>query len=116
MLIVTTDAVPGHHCIEALGLAEGNTTVAKHVGRDLMAGFGNLVGGEVVQYTQLLADARAHVIERMREHAQRLGADAIVAVRFTTSTVADGAAELCGYGTAVRLELTHNRENTTADL
>ncbi|MCA1784243.1 MAG: heavy metal-binding domain-containing protein [Intrasporangiaceae bacterium] len=112
MLIVTTDHVPSHHCIEALGLVEGNTTVAKHVGRDLMAGLRNLVGGEVVQYTQLLADARGHVMERMREHAQRLEADAIVAVRFTTSTVADGAAELYGYGTAVRLEPTRNRENT----
>lgn len=104
MLIVTTDDVPGHRRLEALGLVEGNTTVAKHVGRDLMASFRNLVGGEVVQYTQLLADARGQVVERMCEHAQRLGADAIVTARFTTSTVADGAAELYGYGTAVRLE------------
>lgn len=112
MLIVTTDDVPGHRRVEALGLVEGNTTVAKHVGRDLMAGFRNLVGGEVVQYTELLADARGHVVERMREHAQRLGADAIAGVRFTTSTVADGAAELYGYGTAVRLEATRDRENS----
>lgn len=112
MLILTTDDVPGHRRLEALGLVEGNTTVAKHVGRDLMAGFRNLVGGEVVQYTELLADARGHVVERMREHAQRLGADAIVAARFTTSTVADGAAELYGYGTAVRLEPTRDRTAT----
>lgn len=103
MLIVSTENVPGRACVEALGLVQGNTTVAKHVGRDLMAGFRNLVGGEVVQYTELLADARTQVVTRMREHAERLGADAIVAARFTTSTVADGAAELYGYGTAVRL-------------
>ena len=112
MLIVTTDDVPGHRRLEALGLVEGNTTVAKHVGRDLMAGFRNLVGGEVVQYTQLLADARDHVMERMRQQAQRLDADAIVAARFTTAAITNQAAELHGYGTAIRLdEPTHDREN-----
>ncbi len=112
MLIVTTDDVPGHRRLQALGLVEGNTTVAMHVGRDLMAGFRNFVGGEVVQCTHLLADARDHVMERMREQAQRLDADVIVAARFTTSAISDKAAELHGYGTAIRLdEPGRNREN-----
>ena len=105
MLLVSTEVVPGRRCIEALGLVEGNTTVAKHAGRDLRASLRNLVGGELAEYTELLADARGEVRDRMAAHARRLGADAVVAVRFTTATVpVDGAAELFGYGTAVRLE------------
>ena len=103
MIVVTTEFVPGHEVEEVLGLVQGNTIRAKHVGRDIAAGFKNLIGGELKGYTELLTEARRESIQRMIQQAEQLGANAIVNVRFTTSAVTQGAAELYAYGTAVRL-------------
>lgn len=103
MIVVNTETVPGQQVDAVLGLVQGNTIRAKHLGRDIAAGFKNLVGGELKGYTELLTEARRQAIERMIGQAQQLGADAVVNVRFTTSAVAAGAAELYAYGTAVRL-------------
>ena len=104
MIIVNTETVPGRTVRELKGLVQGNTIRAKHLGRDLAASFKNIVGGELKGYTELLTEARRQAIERMIAQAQELGADAIVNVRFTTSAVTQGAAELYAYGTAVSLE------------
>jgi len=101
MIIVTTESVPGHDIVGLKGLVQGNTIRAKHIGRDIGAGLKNLVGGELTGYTELLTEARHEAIGRMRAEAEALGANAIVNVRFTTSSVAGGAAELYAYGTAV---------------
>ena len=103
MIVVNTEDVPGHRIDAVLGLVQGNTIRAKHVGRDIAAGLKNLVGGELKGYTELLTEARRQAIERMIQQAEQLGADAIVNVRFTTSAVTSGAAELYSYGTAVKL-------------
>ena len=103
MTVVNTETVPGHTIKEVKGLVQGNTIRAKHVGRDIAASFKNLVGGELRGYTELLTEARRQAIERMISQAQQLGANAIVNVRFTTSAVTQGAAELYAYGTAVVL-------------
>ena len=103
MLVVNTEYVPGHEVTKILGLVQGNTIRTKHLGRDIAAGLKNLVGGELRGYTELLTEARRQAIERMMAQAKELGADAIVNVRFTTSAVAAGAAELYAYGTAVIL-------------
>jgi uncharacterized protein YbjQ (UPF0145 family) len=103
MLLVNTEAVPGRQIIEVLGLVQGNTIRAKHMGRDIAASLKNLVGGELRGYTELLTEARRQATERMMAQAQQLGADAVVNVRFTTSAVTAGAAEMYAYGTAVRL-------------
>ena len=103
MLVVNTETIPGHEVTRVLGLVQGNTIRAKHVGRDIAAGLKNLVGGELTGYTELLTEARRQAVERMMAQAEQLGADAIVNVRFTTSAVAAGAAELYAYGTAVTI-------------
>ena len=103
MIIVNTETVPGRDIAGMLGLVQGNTIRAKHVGRDIAASFKNLVGGELTGYTELLSEARRQATERMIAQAEQLGADAIVNVRFTTSAVTSGAAELYAYGTAVSL-------------
>ena len=103
MIVVNTETVPGRDIAAVLGLVQGNTIRAKHVGRDIAAGLKNLIGGELRGYTELLTEARRDAVERMMGQAQQLGADAIVNVRFTTSAVAAGAAELYAYGTAVQL-------------
>lgn len=103
MIIVNTEYIPGREVQQVLGLVQGNTIRAKHLGRDIAAGFKNLVGGELKGYTELLTEARRQALERMMAQAEQLGADAIVNVRFTTSAVSQGAAELYAYGTAVRL-------------
>lgn len=103
MIVVNTETVPGREIASVLGLVQGNTIRAKHLGRDIAASFKNLVGGEIRGYTELLTEARRQAIERMVGQAAELGADAVVNVRFTTSAVAAGAAELYAYGTAVRL-------------
>jgi len=103
MIVVNTEDVPGRTIAEVLGLVQGNTIRAKHAGRDIMAGFKNLVGGELKGYTELLTESRRQAMERMMQQAQQLGADAVVNVRFTTSAVTSGAAELYAYGTAVKL-------------
>ena len=104
MIISNTDEVPGKRISQFFGVVSGSTVRAKHIGRDFMAGLKNIVGGELKGYTELLHEAREEAIERMRQQAQSLGANAVVNVRFSTSSVAQGAAELFAYGTAVRVE------------
>lgn len=104
MIITNIETVPGKAVVEHFGLVSGSTIRAKHIGRDFMAGLKNLVGGELKGYTQLLQESRDEAIARMTEQARQLGANAIVNVRFSTSSVAQGAAELYAYGTAVRVE------------
>ena len=104
MIVVNTETVPGHRVVEALGVVRGSTIRAKHIGSDIMAGLRNLVGGEVKEYTEMLTVTRNESVHRMKQEAEALGADAIVNLRFTTSQVMAGAAELLAYGTAVRLE------------
>lgn len=102
MIFVTTDTISGKNITESLGTVRGSTVRARNIGRDIFAGLKNIVGGEISEYTQLLADAREQAINRMLEDANRLGADAVVNVRFTTSQVMQGAAEMLAYGTAVK--------------
>jgi uncharacterized protein YbjQ (UPF0145 family) len=103
MLVVTTETVPGREVAEALGLVVGSTVRARHLGADVVAGLRNLVGGEVREYATLLAEAREQARARLVEAAEALGADAVVCVRLTTSTIQAGASEVVAYGTAVRL-------------
>ncbi|MEM1059597.1 MAG: YbjQ family protein [Verrucomicrobiota bacterium] len=104
MIVVNTETIPGHSIVEIKGLVQGNTVRAKHVGRDIMAGFKNIVGGELKGYTELLVEARREAMERMMAQAQELNANAIVNVRFATSSITAGAAELYAYGTAVTVQ------------
>lgn len=104
MIITNIETVPGKAVAEHFGLVSGSTIRAKHIGRDLMASLKNLVGGELKGYTQLLQESRQQAVDRMVEQARLMGANAIVNVRFSTSSVAQGAAELYAYGTAVRVE------------
>lgn len=104
MFIVNTETVPGYRVVRVLGIVQGNTVRAKHLGRDFMAGLKNLVGGELSGYTELLTEARRDAVSRMIAQAQQLQANAIINVRFSTSAVTQGAAELYSYGTAVILE------------
>jgi len=101
LIVTNIESVPGKNIAEHFGLVSGNTIRAKHIGRDIMAGLKNLVGGELKGYTQLLQESRQQALERMIEEADQLGANAIINVRFSTSSVAQGAAELYAYGTAV---------------
>jgi len=103
MIVVNTETVPGYEIVEMKGIVQGNTVRAKHAGRDIAAGFKNLVGGELKGYTELLTESRREAVERMIAQAQELGANAVVNVRFSTSAVTAGAAELYAYGTAVVL-------------
>ena len=104
MIIVTSSEVAGKKVVETLGLVRGTTVRAHHVGNDIIAYLRNLVGGEVLEYTKMLAEAREQALDRMTEEARKLGANAVVAVRFSTSDIASGAAEVLVYGTAVKLE------------
>lgn len=104
MILSNTDSVPGKTIRESYGVVTGSTVRAKHIGRDIMAGLKNLVGGELKGYTELLHEARGQALERMIEQAHHTGANAVVNVRFSTSSVAQGAAELFAYGTAVRVD------------
>ncbi len=104
MKIVTTETIAGHEIIEVLGVVRGSTVRARNVGRDIFAGLKNLVGGEIEEYTKLAADSREEAYFRMVKDAERLGADAIVGVRFTTSMIMQGASEMLAYGTAVKLK------------
>lgn len=104
MLISNMEVVPGKTVIKHLGLVQGSTVRAKHIGRDMMAGLKNIVGGELKGYTELLEDARGEAVERMKKQASAVGANAVLNVRFSTSSVAQGAAELFAYGTAVVLD------------
>ncbi len=104
MIIVSTESITGREVSETLGIARGSTVRARNIGRDIFAGLKNIVGGEISEYTKLLADSREQAIERMISDAKRLGADAIVNVRFMTSAVMAGASEMLAYGTAVKLK------------
>ena len=103
MIITTQDEFADYEIIESLGIVRGNTIRARHVGKDIMAGLRSLVGGEIHEYTKMLAESREQAIDRMSSEAKAKGADGIVCVRFTTSAVMQGAAELLAYGTAVKL-------------
>ncbi len=103
MFITNTETVPGKHIIECYGVVSGSTVRAKHVGRDIMAGLKNVFGGELKGYTELLNESREQATERMIEQARQLGANAVVNVRFSTASIAAGAAEVYIYGTAVRV-------------
>jgi len=104
MIVSTTNEIPGHRVVKTHGLVRGNTIRARHVGRDIMAVLRNLAGGEVLEYTKMLAEAREQAIDRMLEEAEGLGSNAVVGVRFQTSMVMAGAAEMLCYGTAVTIE------------
>ncbi len=104
MILTTLNNVPGKQIKVSLGLVRGNTIRAKNIGKDIIAGFRNIVGGEIKEYTEALNEAREEAMERMLKNAEDLGADAIIGIRFTTSQIMSGAAELLVYGTAVKLE------------
>jgi uncharacterized protein YbjQ (UPF0145 family) len=104
MILVTSDEIPGREIVQVLGLVRGNTIRARHVGHDLLAGIKNMVGGEIHDYTKLMAEAREQAIDRMVARAKELGADAVVAIRIGTSEVMQKAAEIVAYGTAVKLK------------
>ena len=104
MIVVNTETVPGRRVTSVLGLVQGNTVRAKHLGRDVAAGLKNIVGGELKGYSELLTESRRQALERMLAQATELGANAVVNVRFSTSAVTSGAAELYCYGTAAILE------------
>lgn len=104
MIITNTDFIIGKEIKEILGLVRGNTIQAKSIGKDIKAGFRNIAGGEIKEYTEMLAEAREIALERMKEKAEKLGADAVINVRFMTSAIMGGAAEILAYGTAVKLK------------
>ncbi len=103
MIITTTEQIPNREIVELLGIARGSTVRARNIGRDIFAGLKNIVGGEIEEYTKLQASSREQALQRMINDAQRLGADAIVNVRFQNSLITQGAAEILAYGTAVKL-------------
>ena len=104
MILVNTDFIPGKEIKEMMGLVRGNTIQAKNIGKDIVAGFRQLVGGEIKEYTEMLSEAREIALQRMADKAEKLGADAVINVRFMTSAVMGAAAEILAYGTAVKLK------------
>ena len=104
MIVVTTDSIPGRRVVRILGLVKGNTIRARHVGKDLLAGLKGIVGGEITEYTKMVAESREQSLDRLVEEAESLGANAVVGLRFTTASMMQGAAELLAYGTAVIVE------------
>ena len=104
MELSTTDRIEGKKIVKQLGLVKGNTIRARHIGRDIMAGLRNIVGGEISDYTKMMAESREQALDRMIEDAQKLGANAIVQVRFATSMIMQSASEILAYGTAVVVE------------
>jgi uncharacterized protein YbjQ (UPF0145 family) len=104
VILSNTEEVPGKRITSFFGVVSGSTVRAKHIGKDILAGFKNIVGGELKAYTQLIAEAREDAVARMVQEAESLGANAVVNIRFSTSSVAQGAAELFAYGTAVKVE------------
>jgi uncharacterized protein YbjQ (UPF0145 family) len=104
MLMSTTEMIEGRKIVKHLGLVRGNTIRARHIGRDIMAGIRNIVGGEITDYTKMMAESREQALDRMVENAQSLGANAIVGIKFTTSMIMSMASEILAYGTAVVVE------------
>ena len=104
MIIVSSPNIPGNKVVKTFGLVKGNTIRARHIGKDILAVFKNIVGGEITEYTKLMAESREQAIDRMIENAEKKGANAIISVSFTTSMISQGAAELMAFGTAVLTE------------
>jgi uncharacterized protein YbjQ (UPF0145 family) len=104
MLLSTTFEIPGRKVDKSLGVVTGNTVRSKHLGKDIVAGLRNIVGGEVSEYTEMLAESRVEALKRMTDSARKMNADAVIGVRFTTSSITARAAELLAYGTAVKLK------------
>jgi uncharacterized protein YbjQ (UPF0145 family) len=104
MMVMTTHLCPGQRICKVLGLVQGSSIRARHVGKDLTAAFKNITGGEVTEYTKLMAESREQALDRMRESAAQLGANAVIGVRFVTTSVMQHASELLAYGTAVIME------------
>jgi uncharacterized protein YbjQ (UPF0145 family) len=104
MIVTPSSELPGRRVVEDLGLVRGNTIRARHLGKDILAGFKSVIGGEIQEYTKMMGEAREQAIDRMIEEAGSLGADAILNLRFSTSYVMGGAAEILVYGSAVKLE------------
>jgi len=104
LIVITTEQIEGKRITETLGLVRGSTIRARHIGRDIMAVLRNIVGGEVKDYTVMLAQAREEALQRMLDQAEKMGANAIIGTRFVTSMVMSGAAEMVAYGTAVKVE------------
>ncbi|KAF2955274.1 heavy metal-binding domain-containing protein [Marinitoga sp. 38H-ov] len=103
MIVTTTETIPGYDIVEVLGIVVGNTVHSKHIGRDIAAAFKTLAGGELKGYTEMLTEARNVAYERMVDEAEKLGADGIIGMRFSSSAVMQGASEMLAYGTAVKL-------------
>lgn len=104
MKMVTTDGIPGYEIIEVMGLVKGNTIRARNVGKDVVAALKNITGGEIEEYTKMIAESRDQAVDRMTEEAEGLNANAVVGIRFGTTAVMSGAAEILVYGTAVRMK------------
>lgn len=104
IILTTVPTVPGREIANVIGIARGNTIRAKHIGTDFIASLRNLVGGEVSEYTKMMAESREQALDRMVAHAERMGADAVVGIEITTAMVLQGTAEILAYGTAVRLK------------
>jgi uncharacterized protein YbjQ (UPF0145 family) len=104
MMVTTTNLCPGKRICEVLGLVQGSSIRARHVGKDLTAAFKNITGGEITEYTKLMAESREQALDRMREAAAQMGANAVIGVRFVTTSVMQHASELLAYGTAVKIE------------
>jgi len=103
MILSNVDFVPGREVTEILGTVRGNTVQAKHIGKDIVAGFRHVVGGEIKEYTEMLSESREIALKRMEEKAEKIGADAVINIRFMTSAIMANAAEILAYGTAVKL-------------
>jgi uncharacterized protein YbjQ (UPF0145 family) len=104
MIIATSENIAGHKIVKTFGLVRGNTVRARHVGKDILAGLRTIVGGEIHEYAKLIAESREQTLDRMAAEAEAMGANAIIAARFTTSVILNGTAELLAVGTAVRIE------------
>jgi len=104
MIVTTSETVAGKQVVKTLGLVRGNTIRARHIGKDILALFRNIIGGEITEYTKLMGESREQAIDRMVQHAAEMGANAVVAVRLTTSMIMGAAAEIVAYGTAVVVE------------
>ncbi|MEB3825596.1 MAG: YbjQ family protein [Desulfurococcales archaeon] len=103
-MVTTTEKIPGYRIVKVIGLVSGSSAKAKHIGRDIMASLRNIAGGEVKEYTELMAESRDTALKRMMEKAEKMGANAIIGVRLSTSMIASGVAEIVFYGTAVKVE------------
>ena len=104
MILVTTETIPGMRIVKTMGIVRGNTIRARHVGKDIKAVFRHIIGGEISDYTKLMGESREQALDRLAQDAEKLGANAVVSVRFATSMLMAGAAELLAYGTAVKAE------------